>query len=140
MNRKIRIGMVGGGKDAFIGSVHRIALRLDGYYELVAGSFSSDFENSKQTGNDLGLENDRIYKTYQEMAEKESSRPDGIDVVSIVTPNYLHVPIAKTFAEILAIGSGKGNRILFLSIWTNNFFKISLNEITSGPTHSIIFE
>ena len=78
--------MVGGGKDAFIGSVHRIALRLDGYYELVAGSFSSDFENSKETGKNLGLENDRIYKTYQEMAEKESVRPDGIDVVSIVTP------------------------------------------------------
>ena len=52
MNRKIRIGMVGGGKDAFIGSVHRIALRLDGYYELVAGSFSSNFENSKETGNE----------------------------------------------------------------------------------------
>ena len=63
MNRKIRIGMVGGGKDAFIGSVHRIALRLDGYYELVAGSFSSDFDNSKETGKNLGLENDRIYKT-----------------------------------------------------------------------------
>ena len=91
--------MVGGGKDAFIGSVHRIALRLDGYYELVAGSFSSDFENSKETGKNLGLENNRVYKTYQEMAEKESSRPDGIDVVSIVTPNHLHVPIAKIFAE-----------------------------------------
>ena len=99
MNRKIRIGMVGGGKDAFIGSVHRIALRLDGYYELVAGSFSSDFENSKETGKNLGLENDRIYKTYQEMAEKESTRADGIDVVSIVTPNHLHVPIANIFAE-----------------------------------------
>ena len=91
--------MVGGGKDAFIGSVHRIALRLDGYYELVAGSFSSDFENSKETGKNLGLENDRIYKTFQEMAEKESTRADGIDVVSIVTPNHLHVPIAKIFAE-----------------------------------------
>ena len=99
MSRKIRIGMVGGGKDAFIGSVHRIALRLDGYYELVAGSFSSDFDNSKETGKNLGLKNDRIYKTYQEMAEKESVRPDGIDVVSIVTPNHLHVPIAKIFAE-----------------------------------------
>ena len=99
MSRKIRIGMVGGGKDAFIGSVHRIALRLDGYYELVAGSFSSDYENSKETGKNIGLENDRIYKTYQEMAEKESTRADGIDVVSIVTPNHLHVPIAKIFAE-----------------------------------------
>ena len=58
MNRKIRIGMVGGGKDAFIGSVHRIAFRLDGYYELVAGSFSSDFDNSKETGKNLGLDQD----------------------------------------------------------------------------------
>ena len=99
MERKIRIGMVGGGKDAFIGGVHRIALRLDGYYELVAGSFSSNFDNSKETGKDLGLAEDRIYKTYQEMAEKESSRSDAIDVVSIVTPNHLHVPIAKIFAE-----------------------------------------
>ena len=99
MERKIRIGMVGGGKGAFIGGVHRIALRLDGYYELVAGSFSSNFDNSKETGKDLGLAEDRIYKTYQEMAEKESSRSDGIDVVAIVTPNHLHVPIAKIFAE-----------------------------------------
>ena len=99
MDRKIRIGMVGGGKNAFIGGVHRIALRLDGYYELLAGSFSSNFDNSKETGKDLGLAEDRIYKTYQEMAEKESSRSDAIDVVAIVTPNHLHVPIAKIFAE-----------------------------------------
>ena len=99
MDRKIRIGMVGGGRDAFIGGVHRIALRLDGYYELVAGSFSSKFDNSKETGSNLGLDKDRVYKTYQEMADKESSRPDGIDVVSIVTPNHLHVPVAKVFAD-----------------------------------------
>ena len=99
MDRRMRIGMVGGGKDAFIGGVHRIALRLDGNYELVAGSFSSNFDNSKETGKDLGLAEDRIYETYQEMAEKESARSDGIHVVAIVTPNHLHVPIAKVFAE-----------------------------------------
>ena len=99
MDRKIRIGMIGGGRDAFIGGVHRIALRLDGFYELVAGSFSSNFENSIETGNKLGLAKDRIYETYQEMAVKECNRSDGIDVVSIVTPNHLHVPIAKIFAE-----------------------------------------
>ena len=99
MDSRIRIGMVGGGKDAFIGGVHRIALRLDGNYELVAGSFSSNFDNSKETGKDLGLAEDRIYETYQEMAEKESARSDGIHVVAIVTPNHLHVPIAKIFAE-----------------------------------------
>ena len=99
MGRKVRIGMVGGGKDAFIGGVHRIALRLDGYYELVSGSFSSNFDNSKETGKNLGLAEDRIYETYQEMAEKEAARSDGIDVVAIVTPNHLHIPIAKVFAE-----------------------------------------
>ena len=91
--------MVGGGEGAFIGGVHRIALRLDGYYELVAGCFSSNFDNSKKTGINLGLVEERIYESYQEMAEKESARSDGIDVVSIVTPNHLHVPIAKIFAE-----------------------------------------
>ena len=99
MDRRMRIGMVGGGKDAFIGGVHRIALRLDGNFELVAGSFSSNFDNSKETGKDLGLAEDRIYETYQEMAEKESARSDGIHVVAIVTPNHLHVPVAKIFAE-----------------------------------------
>ena len=91
--------MVGGGEGAFIGGVHRIALRLDGYYELVAGCFSSNFNNSKKTGINLGLAEERIYESYQEMAEKESARSDGIDVVSIVTPNHLHVPVAKIFAE-----------------------------------------
>ena len=99
MQRKIRIGMVGGGEGAFIGGVHRIALRLDGHYELVAGCFSSNFDNSKITGSKLGLSDERIYETFQEMAQKESDRPDGIDVVSIVTPNHLHVPVAKIFAE-----------------------------------------
>ena len=87
--------MVGGGEGAFIGGVHRIALRLDGHYELVAGCFSSNFDNSKETGRKLGLSKERIYETYQEMAEKESALSDGIDVVSIVTPNHLHVPVAK---------------------------------------------
>ena len=91
--------MVGGGKDAFIGEVHRIASRLDGNYELVAGSFSSNFDNSKETGKKLGLAEDRVYETYQEMAEKEYDRSDGIEVVAKVTPNHLHVPVAKIFAE-----------------------------------------
>ena len=91
--------MVGGGEGAFIGAVHRIALRLDYHYDLVAGCFSSNYDNSKKTGTNLGLSKDRIYKTYQEMAEKEAARSDKIDVVSIVTPNHLHFPIAKKFAE-----------------------------------------
>ena len=99
MQRKIRIGMVGGGRGAFIGGIHRIALGLDGHYELVAGCFSSNFKNSKETGLNLRLSEERIYETFHDMAEKESARSDGIDVVSIVTPNYLHIPIAKIFAE-----------------------------------------
>ena len=79
--------MVGGGEGAFIGGVHRIALRLDGHYELVAGCFSSDFNNSKETGRKLGLSKERIYKTYQEMAEKESDRSDGIDCLLYTSPS-----------------------------------------------------
>ncbi len=95
--------MVGGGEGAFIGGVHRIALRLDGHYELVAGCFSSNFDNSKITGSKLGLSDERIYETFQEMAQKESARPDGIDVVSIVTPNHLHVPVAKILLKKASI-------------------------------------
>ena len=73
--------------------------RRFGFFEIVSEYFSSNFDNSKETGKDLGLADDRVYKTYQEMAEKESGRSDGIDVVAIVTPNHLHVPIAKIFAE-----------------------------------------
>lgn len=91
--------MVGGGPGAFIGSVHRMAAALDGTMELVAGSFSSDPAKSRQAGTELFLDEERVYATYQEMAQAESSRRDGIDFVSIVTPNHLHHPIAKTFIE-----------------------------------------
>ena len=96
-SKKLRYGMVGGGKGAFIGDVHRKAIAMDGLAELVAGSFSQSFENTCETGRNLGLSRDRLYATYVEMAEKEASRPDCIDFVSIVTPNALHYPIAKTF-------------------------------------------
>jgi len=94
---KLRYGMVGGGKGAFIGDVHRKSIALDGLAELVAGSFSQNFENTLETGASLGLSRDRLYATYEEMAEKEAARPDGIDFVSIVTPNALHYPVAKAF-------------------------------------------
>src|SRR6185312_14477519 len=97
--RKIRLGMVGGGKGAFIGYVHRIASRLDGDYELVAGSLSSTPANARQSGRDLGLAPGRIYTSYEEMAAKESARPDGIEAVSIVTPNNVHAGPAKVFLE-----------------------------------------
>ena len=99
--RKLRMGMVGGGRDAFIGAVHRRAAQLDGGVELVAGCFSSTPQKSKASGRDLYLPEDRVYGRYQEMVEAEGSLPDGerIDFVSVVTPNHLHYPIAKAFVE-----------------------------------------
>lgn len=98
-SRKIRLGMVGGGTGAFIGYVHRIASRIDGDYELVAGALSSRPAVAKQSGRDLGLARDRIYTSYEEMAAKESQREDGIEAVSIVTPNHMHFGPAKAFLE-----------------------------------------
>ncbi len=97
--RIIRYGMVGGGPGSFIGDVHRRAIALDGKAELVAGSFSDVEEEVFQTGRELGLDEDRMYVTYQEMAEKEAAREDGIDFVSIVVPNFLHFTVAKTFLQ-----------------------------------------
>ena len=94
---QIKLGMVGGGQGAFIGSVHRIAARLDGHYKLVAGALSSNPETSKVSALELDIKQDRSYSTFKEMAEKESSLEDGIDAVAIVTPNHLHFPIAECF-------------------------------------------
>ena len=99
MNRKLRMGMVGGGRGAFIGAVHRMAANLDGQIELVAGAFSSSPEKSKLSGEDFFLDPERVYGSYQEMAEKESAREDKIDFVSIVVQNHLHFDVAKTFLE-----------------------------------------
>jgi predicted dehydrogenase len=94
---RIRLGMVGGGQGAFIGAVHRIAARMDDNYELVAGALSSDPKRAKASGRELGLADDRNYGSYQEMARAEAKRMDGIEAVSIVTPNNSHYPIAKAF-------------------------------------------
>ncbi|MEM9583065.1 MAG: Gfo/Idh/MocA family oxidoreductase [Pseudomonadota bacterium] len=93
----IRIGMVGGGKDAFIGAVHRHAARLDGKYQFVAGALSSTPERSRESGAALGLAPDRCYATFEEMADREARRFDGIEAVSIVTPNHMHYAAAKPF-------------------------------------------
>lgn len=98
-SRRLRLGMVGGGRGAFIGAVHRMAARLDDKYEMVAGALSASAENAKASGEDLGLAADRIYSSWEEMADKEGARDDGIDVVSIVTPNHLHFGPAKAFLE-----------------------------------------
>jgi predicted dehydrogenase len=94
---RIRLGMVGGGQGAFIGAVHRIAARMDDNYELVAGALSSDPKRAKASGRELGLADDRNYGSYEEMARAEAKRTDGIEAVSIVTPNNSHYPIAKAF-------------------------------------------
>jgi len=91
--------MVGGGPGAFIGGVHRMAAALDDSMELVAGSFSSSPEKSRQHGAALRLDPDRVYGSFQEMVDREAAREDGIDVVSIVTPNHMHFPVAKAFLE-----------------------------------------
>ncbi|MDM7853195.1 Gfo/Idh/MocA family protein [Pseudochrobactrum kiredjianiae] len=94
---RIRLGMVGGGQGAFIGAVHRIAARIDDQYELVAGALSSNPERADASARELGIAADRSYASYEEMALAEAARPDGIEAVSIVTPNHLHAPIAQAF-------------------------------------------
>jgi len=94
---RIRLGMVGGGRGAFIGAVHRIAARLDDQYELVAGAFSSDPDKSAASAADLGVA--RAYGSFEEMAAKESRRKDGIEAVAIVTPNHMHAPAALPFLK-----------------------------------------
>lgn len=94
---RIRLGMVGGGRDAFIGAVHRIAARIDDQYELVAGCFSSNAEKSMASGADLGVDERRTYASFAEMAAREARRKDGIEAVAIVTPNHMHAPVAMQF-------------------------------------------
>lgn len=94
---KIRLGMVGGGRDAFIGAVHRIAARLDDRYEFVAGALSSTPERSQVSGRELGLAPDRIYDDFREMAKSEARLESGIEAVAVVTPNNLHYPVAAEF-------------------------------------------
>jgi predicted dehydrogenase len=93
--------MIGGGQGAFIGAIHRIAASLDGLYELTAGAFSSDAEKSKATGVLLSLSPDRVYGSFQELIAQEKARPaaERVQVIAIVTPNYLHFEPAKQALE-----------------------------------------
>ena len=101
MPRKIRMGMVGGGRDAFIGGVHRIAANIDGQIELVCGAFSSNPEKSKLSGQDFYLDPSRVYGSYEEMIMTEKTLPEDVrmDFVSIVTPNHVHYGPAKMALE-----------------------------------------
>jgi predicted dehydrogenase len=99
--KKLRYAMVGGGQGAFIGAVHRKAMALDGQMELVAGAFSSDPERARASGRELGLYDDRNHGRWENLLADELRRPkdDRIDLVSIVTPNHVHFPVARAFAE-----------------------------------------
>jgi predicted dehydrogenase len=99
LGRRLRLGMVGGGQGAFIGAVHRIAARLDDRYELVAGALSSDPARARASAAELRIAPERAYASFEEMAQKEAARDDGIDAVAIVTPNHVHHPAAKAFLE-----------------------------------------
>ncbi len=94
---RLRLGMVGGGRDAFIGAVHRIAARIDDQYDLVAGCFSSNPEKAIASAADLGVA--RAYTSFADMAAREARRKDGIDAVAIVTPNHMHAPVAMQFLK-----------------------------------------
>src|SRR5436309_7104176 len=97
--RKVRLGIVGGGPGSNIGETHRYAARLDDRYALVTGVFASDADRSRDFAATLGIAPDRRYGTWQEMVEQEVGRPDGLEVVSIMTPNNSHYAIAKAFLE-----------------------------------------
>jgi len=98
-DKRVRLGMVGGGEGAFIGAVHRLAARMDDHYTFVAGALSSTPDKAKRSGAALGLAPDRIYSDYEAMAKAEAKRKDGIEAVSIVTPNHMHAPVAKAFLK-----------------------------------------
>ena len=97
--RRIRVGLVGGGLDSIVGTTHRLALRADGLYELVAGAMSIDPDVARATGRSDLLAPDRIYVDYREMAAREAARDNGIDVVVVATPPNLHLDVARAFLE-----------------------------------------
>jgi predicted dehydrogenase len=99
-SRRLRLGFVGGGQGALIGQVHANGARLSNRWDIVAGALSSNSERAKASGKAWLLADDRVYSDYREMARAEAAREDGIEAVSIVTPNHLHAPIAKAFMDV----------------------------------------
>lgn len=123
-SRKIRVGMVGGGQGAFIGNVHRIAMRISDQFDLCAACFSSDPERADASASEQGINPQRSYHDYLAMAQREAARDDGIEAVIIVTPNHLHFPIACAFMELgmhvicdkpLSLDSAQAQHLLALS-------------------------
>ncbi|MHA4870919.1 Gfo/Idh/MocA family protein [Duganella sp. PWIR1] len=132
--RRLRLGMVGGGDGAFIGAVHRIAGRLDDCYALVAANLSSNAERAAASAAGLRLDPARSYAGYEDMARAEAARADGIDAVAIVTPNYLHAPMATAFLEAgihvicdkpLAISLAEGEALAALARKQNKVFALT---------------
>jgi len=137
LGRRLRVGMVGGGRDAFIGAVHRMAMRLDDLIELKAGALSADAERARASGADLMLAEDRVYHDFREMAAREAARPDGIEAVVIVTPNHLHFPVAQAFLEKgidvicdkpLATTLAEAKELVRLTQKTGLVFAVTLNN------------
>jgi predicted dehydrogenase len=136
-NHRLRVGMVGGGRGAFIGAVHRLALRLDDQIALVAGALSSDPANAAASAAEIGIAPDRSYADYREMAKKEAARADGIEAVIVVTPNHLHGPVAAAFLEAgidvicdkpLAMDVAEADRLVNLARTLNRKFLVTLNN------------
>jgi predicted dehydrogenase len=134
---RLRVGMVGGGRNAFIGAVHRLAMRLDDRIALIAGALSSDPETARASAADVGLAPDRSYPDYRAMAEAEARRADGIEAVVIVTPNHLHAPIATAFMEAgidvicdkpLAMNVAEAEALVALSDGLNRKLLVTLNN------------
>jgi predicted dehydrogenase len=101
MTRKLRYAMVGGGRGAFVGAIHRHAMALDGQYEFVAGALSATPEKARASGADLGLADDRNHGDWRQLLDDELKRPPGerVDVVAIVTPNHAHYDVARAFVD-----------------------------------------
>lgn len=132
----IRLGMVGGGTGAFIGAVHRLAARLDGQYELVAGALSSDPDRARASAAELGLQPERAYGDFAEMAQAEAERADGVEAVAIVTPNHLHAPVATAFLKAgihvicdkpLAVDVGQADALVKLARASGRVFAVTYN-------------
>ena len=138
LKRKLRMGMVGGGRGAFIGAVHRMAAAMDGKIDLVAGAFSADAEKSRLSGEDLFLDPARVYSSYEAMLQRESamSTERRIDFVSIVARNDLHFPVAKAFLEAgfnvvcekpLAFSLAEGKQLAAIVQATGKVFALTHN-------------
>ena len=134
---RLRMGMVGGGRNAFIGAVHRFAMRLDDRIALVAGALSADPANAAASAAEIGIAPDRSYADWRAMARAEAARPDGIEAVAIVTPNHLHAPVATAFLEAgidvvcdkpLAISVAEADALLALTRARKRKLLVTLNN------------